>query len=247
MDGQQQKNIHVLLIEDEAGDAGLIRFALRQAQHVSFQVTWMSCLRELHEWEQNTSHSDDMFDIVLLDLNLPDSFGLQTIQTVQTVLEAVPVVVLTGHHDTEFALQTLEAGVQDYLLKENIAADQLERAIRYALSRHELEQALEASRERMELALDGAGLGTWDWTIASDRLLINLRWRTMLGYQDDSTIANIETTAAWRALIHPEDRPRVEAALLDHLEGRSPIYEQEYRMCHVAGHWVWIFKIGRAS
>jgi len=47
MDGQQQKNIHVLLIEDEAGDAGLIRFALRQAQHVSFQVTWMSCLREL--------------------------------------------------------------------------------------------------------------------------------------------------------------------------------------------------------
>ncbi len=245
MDGQQQKSIHVLLIEDEAGDAGLIRFALRQAQHVSFQVTWMSCLRELHEWEQNTSHGDEMFDIVLLDLNLPDSFGLQTIQTVQTVLEAVPVVVLTGHHDTEFALQTLEAGVQDYLLKENIAADQLERAIRYALSRHELEQALAVSRERMQLALDGAGLGTWDWTIASDQLLINSRWRTMLGYQDDSTIANIETTAAWRALIHPEDRPRVEAALMDHLEGRSPIYEQEYRMCHVAGHWVWIFSSGR--
>lgn len=59
MDGQQQKSIHVLLIEDEAGDAGLIRFALRQAQHVSFQVTWMSCLRELHEWEQNTSHGDE--------------------------------------------------------------------------------------------------------------------------------------------------------------------------------------------
>jgi signal transduction histidine kinase len=97
------------------------------------------------------------FDVVLLDLSLPDSFGLNTVRKLQALAPDMPVIVLTGVDDRQLALQAMAVGVQDYLVKGQISAPLLERAIRYAIERKKAEanviKALEQERELNQLKL----------------------------------------------------------------------------------------------
>jgi signal transduction histidine kinase len=101
--------------------------------------------------------SRDRFDVVLLDLSLPDSFGLDTLRTLQEFIPDIPVVVLTGADDRELALQAMATGAQDYLVKDRISGQLLERSIRYAIERKKAEihviRALEQERELQQLKL----------------------------------------------------------------------------------------------
>ncbi|MBZ2189360.1 PAS domain-containing protein [Alcanivorax sp. JB21] len=105
-----------------------------------------------------------------------------------------------------------------------------------------LEQRFKHEQQRAMLALAGANLGLWEWQLESDEIMFNERWAEMLGY------AQHEVTRSMRSsnkMVHPEDRPRVQQALIDHLKGNTPDYQCEYRMQHKAGHWVWILDRGR--
>jgi diguanylate cyclase (GGDEF)-like protein/PAS domain S-box-containing protein len=137
----------ILLVEDEDSDAHLLRQLLKQAPNFAFDITWVKSLaeaqRHLHEHEP---------DVVLLDLTLPDSSGLATVQAGRSAAGALPLIVLTGHNDPEFALQTLEAGAQDYLIKGEFQANDLIRSMRYAMSRAKLEQRLYEADEMMRLS-----------------------------------------------------------------------------------------------
>jgi PAS domain S-box-containing protein len=106
------------------------------------------------------------------------------------------------------------------------------------------EHALRESEERYALAMEGANEGYWDWDIATDRLFLSPKAKVWAGLSMDSAIT---TRAAWLAqiVIYPDDRPRVEAALTDHLEGRTPRYECEYRIRQPDGQWRWLFVRGR--
>jgi len=127
----------VLLVEDDPGDANLVRQMLRLGGEGRFAVTWAVTLadtsQQLHAAE---------FDVVLLDLSLPDSSGLATVQACRQLNARLPIIVLTGHDDKVFALQTIEAGAQDYLVKGSFDEDALIRAMRYAISRASLEHNL---------------------------------------------------------------------------------------------------------
>jgi PAS domain S-box-containing protein len=106
------------------------------------------------------------------------------------------------------------------------------------------EHALHESEERYALAMEGANEGYWDWDIATDRLFLSPKAKAWAGLGGDT---DITTRAAWSAqiVIHPDDRPRVEAALRDHLEGRAPRYECEYRLHQPDGEWRWLLVRGR--
>jgi PAS domain S-box-containing protein len=106
------------------------------------------------------------------------------------------------------------------------------------------ERALRESEERYALAMEGANEGYWDWDVATDRLFLSPQAKVWAGLSRDSAIT---TRAAWLAQIvmHPDDRSRVEAALRDHLEGRTPRYECEYRIRQPDGQWRWLFVRGR--
>jgi DNA-binding NtrC family response regulator len=80
-----------------------------------------------------------MFDVVLLDISLPDSEGLETIQTAKQLVADIPIVVLTGQADSDFALKALTAGAADYMVKGDFGFDGLSRIICYALARKEME------------------------------------------------------------------------------------------------------------
>jgi PAS domain S-box-containing protein len=104
------------------------------------------------------------------------------------------------------------------------------------------ETDLRESEERLDLALTGAELGVWDWDLATDAVVFDVRWAAMLGHE----ISEIPgTLAAWSERVHPDDMPGISAVLKEHLEGRTPIYRAEFRMRHASGGWVWILDTGK--
>ncbi|MCB1188016.1 PAS domain-containing protein [bacterium] len=96
--------------------------------------------------------------------------------------------------------------------------------------------------EQLELALEGAELGTWHWNIATGDAAFGERWASMLGYRLEELEPNIST---WRKLMHPEDRDRALPSLQEHLDGHTRSFEVEVRMLSAAGEWVWVLNKGR--
>jgi len=131
--------ITVLLIEDNPGDAGLIRAALSEAKGGEFALEWVERLSAGIERLESGG-----IDIVLLDLSLPDSRGLETLRKIQTAAPDIPVVVLTGLDDETIALNSVQAGAQDYLVKGDMAGNLLARAIRYAIERQRMQVAMQS-------------------------------------------------------------------------------------------------------
>jgi PAS domain S-box-containing protein len=104
------------------------------------------------------------------------------------------------------------------------------------------EKAIAEKKEELELVLEGARLGIWSWSIASDEITSNERYWSMLGRPPHDTQKGI---AEWRRLLHPDDAASVLAALNAHLVGDVPFYTAEYRMRHQTGRWVWIHDTGK--
>lgn len=106
------------------------------------------------------------------------------------------------------------------------------------------ERALRESEERYALAMEGANEGHWDWDVATDRLFLSPKMKTLGGQSADSVIT---TRTAWLAqiVIHPDDMPRFDAALRDHFAGSAPHYECEYRVRQPDGEWRWVLARGR--
>jgi len=129
--------IEVLLVEDNLGDAGLLYAGLEEAVPGQFEMTHVRRLSEALEylWEETC-------DVVLLDLGLPDSHGLDTLVVMRAQAPGVPIVVLTGFQDEALAVEALKGGAQDYLVKGQVDGKLLGRTMRYAIVRKSTEEAL---------------------------------------------------------------------------------------------------------
>ena len=125
----------VLLVEDNAGDARLVRESLNDGLPGQFTVTVAESLKLVLETLRAVP--DDV-DVVLLDLSLPDSQGLETFRAVHALAPAVPILVLSGMNDESVALKAVNEGAQDFLRKDRVDSELLPRAIRYAMERHRL-------------------------------------------------------------------------------------------------------------
>src|SRR5438876_3575378 len=108
----QDRPIEVLNFEDDPADALIVERALRKVFLMSFQVTTVQRLEEGLQWLREKS-----FDVALVDLKLPDAHGMETFERLRTEAPALPLIVLTGNHDDQLAVQILRQGAQDYLLK----------------------------------------------------------------------------------------------------------------------------------
>ncbi len=111
-------------------------------------------------------------------------------------------------------------------------------------ARKQTEEALRERTERYELVVAGAHAAIWDWDVLSNRVFYSSQWKAMHGFGEDDVRGRVEE---WSELIHPEDAPRVFAALQEHLEGKTQVFAEEYRIRCKIGSVKWVFDRGIAS
>lgn len=137
--------IRVLLVEDNPADALMLKQTLAEAGVQRFAVTHVESMSEAMR-----VLASEPFDAVLLDLSLPDSRGLCTVEQASEVAPALPIVVLTGFDDEATAIEVVRRGAQDFLIKGQSDGRLVARAIRYAMERKQSEQQLKALNESLE-------------------------------------------------------------------------------------------------
>ncbi|MDD5384292.1 MAG: diguanylate cyclase [Gallionella sp.] len=178
-----QQAVSILVIEDDPGDFGLIR------AHVRLSRLGLSGGKEPLTWAKTLADGvaaarSNKPDVVLLDLSLPDSAGLATVQAMRTALPGVPIVVLTGHDDSALAVAALQAGAQDYLVKGQYDHDALGRAVRNALVREVLESRLRL----FEVALNSVASGIVITDINAHIQWVNPAFTQLTGFSLEETL-----------------------------------------------------------
>lgn len=142
--------IQILLIEDNPGDARLIKELFADDSSRIYGLTHFESLTLFEN-----SPKDTESDVVLLDLNLGDSSGIDTFERMRTLLPETPIIVLTGLKDESLAEKIIQMGAQDYIVKNNINTALLSRSIRYSIDRHklsgELSKAGQLERQQREI------------------------------------------------------------------------------------------------
>ncbi|MEW6635419.1 MAG: EAL domain-containing protein [Actinomycetota bacterium] len=133
----EENAVPVLLVEDNPGDARLVEILLEEARVTGFEVVRAERLLEALELLERRA-----FDVVLLDLTLPDSSGLETVDRMRAAVPQIPLVVLSGRDDEETALRAIKVGAEDYLVKGQGDGDLIARSIRYAIERKRAEQRM---------------------------------------------------------------------------------------------------------
>jgi diguanylate cyclase (GGDEF)-like protein/PAS domain S-box-containing protein len=175
----KEQSIRVLLVEDEIGDAVLVKTVLKQSQEIHFYVDWVESLLFAKQ-----ALIDNKFDIMLLDLSLADSEGLETVQLAREVAGNLPIVVLTGRSDMNFSLLALKAGANDYMIKGDFGFDGLARVIRYTLLRVNMENRNKLLVSALDAAANAIVItdknGSIDW--------INRAFTRLTGYSEEEAI-----------------------------------------------------------
>jgi len=140
-----QQIFNVLLVEDNPGDAFLIQEQFKTAQTYVYHLTHVEYLaKAIANLAQNS------YDVILLDLSLPDSRGLETLKTIKEYSFSIPIVILSGINDEELALQAVRQGAQDYLVKGQVKGEILVHALRYAIERKQIEEQLKRKTAQLE-------------------------------------------------------------------------------------------------
>ena len=134
-----EKRIRVLLVEDNPGDARLIKEMLASPAYdgVTYQLSQVETLSVAVQ-----VCSNNPIEVILLDLNLPDSTGRETLESLNGMFPQIPIVVLTGLNDSELTMQSVQHGAQDYITKEECTSQLLTRVIHYAIERKRIEAQL---------------------------------------------------------------------------------------------------------
>ncbi len=231
-------SLRILMVEDDAIEADLIRDQLAASPFAGATVNHVD--RVARGIEALTA---EPWDVVLLDLNLPDGNGVENLRRIKAASETTPVIVLTNVEDEQFAIDSVSGGAQDYLLKRTLCAENLGRAIRYALARHDVEMSLRESEQRFALAVAGARDGIWDWDLDADTMYFSPRWYAMLGL--DARL-HPPVPQTWFERVHDEDRTGLHKALDAHLQGVTPHFEYEFRLRTAANRLIWTLARGVA-
>jgi PAS domain S-box-containing protein len=241
-----ERQLEVLLIEDNPGDVRLIQQMLAEDKDMVFHLESADSL------SAGMEHlTEARVDLILLDLSLPDSYGIETFHKASAQAPGVPIVVLSGSDDEELAMNAVQAGAQDYLVKGQVEGHLLARAIQYAverergrkehlelLAREQAAQAHAAQAERrfhdivqgLHAIVWEADAQTWQFTFVSQRAA------DILGYPIEHWLTQPDF---WVSHIHPEDRQRSIAYCVEST-GKGLDHAFEYRALAADGRVVWL-------
>ncbi|PZO45079.1 MAG: hybrid sensor histidine kinase/response regulator [Pseudanabaena frigida] len=144
-----QISLQVLLVEDSPTDAQLFQHVFFRASMGNWNLKYAENLSDAIDYCKSR-----YFDLVLLDLRLPDSDGLDTVAQFNQAVPDVPIIILTAFDDEELALQAMVRGAQDYLVKDQVTTQLLRRSIRYTMERSQIIKQLRNSEQATLQALN---------------------------------------------------------------------------------------------
>lgn len=230
-------NIKILLVEDNKGDARLLKHYLEKDNMLEINITGESLTHVTSLSEGIEEFKKGEFDVVILDLGLPESKGINTLRSFVKHVKNIPIIVLTGLDDTETAITTIQEGAQDYLIKDEINGRSLKRSIRYAIERERMENALQESEQKFRTFTESAPV--------SIMILQNNKWRylnpateELTGYSEYELLS-----MEFKDIIHPDDVDFIEEKFADHnrnLESDDVNLSFETRVYDKKGEEKWI-------
>ncbi|MDD5712674.1 MAG: PAS domain S-box protein, partial [Smithellaceae bacterium] len=179
----QTKPAKILLIEDNPGDARLIKEMLVEAGASKLEVERVERLSEGLERLRSGN-----VDFVLLDLGLPDSQGIESLNKICSAAPQLPVVVFTGMADESLGIRAVQAGAQDYLIKGQVDGNLLVHSISYAIERKRLEEELREARDYLEELLDYANAPIIVWGRDARITRVNHAFERTTGYSATEVI-----------------------------------------------------------
>ncbi|MBK9053296.1 MAG: PAS domain S-box protein [Chloroflexi bacterium] len=226
--------ITVLLIEDNPADIILLREALAENPLSGFRLETAERLSTGLQWLR-----EHTCDVVLLDLGLPDSQGLDTFTRLVQQIPTTPIIVLSGQANETVAVEAVQAGAQDYLVKGHSNSALLGRAIRYAIERQRVQIALQNSERRfrhlIENSTDAISLVAADGTILYQSPAIT----RILGYLPEEMVGQNAF-----GFLHPDDVAASVKSLAQGLQQPNISATSQFRYLHKDGHEVWLEGIG---
>lgn|GEM_PF-1718273 len=221
----------ILIVEDNPGDVRLIVEMLADA-HVDMVAESVGTLATAIGRLDGAD-----IDVVLLDLGLPDSQGIETFSRIREAAAGIAVIVLTGNSDIALAAQAVQEGAQDFLVKGRVDGELLTRAIAYALSRMQADEAMRREKGFLANAERLADLGSWRYDLATKQAWWSDEMHHIFGFDPDTPPEDL--VAAAEDAVYPEDRERQRTPLGAVLEGRA-LEPTQFRITLPDGSLRWI-------
>ncbi len=219
-DSQPKPPIRILLIEDNPDDVVFVGEMLSQAESFPHTLATATTLAE-----GQTLLAEGDIDIALLDLSLPDSFGLETLESTLHQSPAVPILIMTGNDEAETGEEAVRKGAQDYLIKGKLTQELLTRTIRHALQRHQGQ--LELLRRENDIRLLTDQLPAVLWTTNRDLVITSSLGAGLAGLDLLPNQVVGMTIAEYFQTKHEEDDPL--QAHVQAIQGKSASFETRVR------------------
>lgn len=234
------RELKILLVEDNPADLRLIEIYLKAS---SLRIIKIGKTRSLQEALKELDEEE--YDIILLDLSLPDSSGLETFSSIHSKVFETPIIVLTGLEDENMALTTVKLGAQDFLTKGKIDAKTLHRSINYSIERAKLlesiaetaktlteySESLRREKQKLAQAQKLAHVGSWELDIKENSFNCSSGMVFILGLQENDTIT---TFNEFLNFFHPDDKEYASNILKQSIIDKVP-FEFIHRMISADG------------
>ncbi len=222
-------NLKILLIEDNIGDFILVSEYLKMVLPTSKMVHTKTLMAAL------TAMGKNNFDIILLDLTLPDSNGVDSITEIVSLAQGRPVIVLTGFSDKQFGIDSLKLGVQDYLIKDEVTPAILLKSISYSIERKKNLKQLEQNEKRYRALIENSTDGLLLVDPNGKVLEMSVMGKKILGLQPDD---NLDFASANH--LHAEDLSTVINCFVDVIANPGKVKSLELRIKLPSGEYRWI-------
>jgi len=232
-----QDHLKVLLIEHDAGFARQVGDMLGQARDLSAEMRSTADLRG-----GLSALTGDRFDVVLMDLSVPDGAGLGNVSLIKAEAPQLPIIVAGEANDETVALEAVHAGAHDYLVKNQLNPGWLERSIRYAIERHRMDRTLLAAEEKYHSVFDHLVEGIFQTTPEGHYLMANAALARIYGYSTPEELMSSLTDISRRLYVQEGRRAEFIRVMQEHdtITGfESQVYRKD-------GSVIWISENCRA-
>jgi len=206
------------------------------------KVEWLNKTAEkITGWSSTDAQGKRLSEVITIISNNNRSTLIDPVKEVLSagdILEIASDAILVDRNGKEYHIADSAAPIKD----DQGTTQGVVIAFTDVTANYNLQQQVIENKERLELAISGGQLGTWDWDFQSGTVIYNDWMASMLGYSTDEIEPRF---SFWESLIHPDDLSRVLNSLNDHLKGNTRFFESEYRLRTKSGDWIWVLAKGR--